>query len=48
LWPVLIGALVGGVFTLLGGVVGQVRQDRHEQVGAAQLLAYEMLLNAHR
>jgi hypothetical protein len=46
-WQVLIGAIVGGAFTLLGGVVGQVRQDRREQLGAAQLLMYEMLLNAH-
>ena len=47
MWPVLLGAIVGGVFTLLGGVAGQVRQDRRARLGAAQLLSIEMFLNAH-
>lgn len=38
---------MGGVFTLLGGVVGQVRQDRRTRLGAAQLLSVEMFLNAY-
>jgi hypothetical protein len=47
MWAVLLGAIVGGIFTLLGGIVGQVRQDRRTRIGSAELLKYEMLLNAH-
>jgi hypothetical protein len=47
MWAVLLGTLVGGIFTLIGGVVAQVRQDRRVRIGAAELLRYEMVINAH-
>lgn len=47
MWAVLLGTVVGGVFTLLGGVVGQIRQDRRLRRGSADLLRFEVILNAH-
>jgi hypothetical protein len=44
-WPVIVGAVVGGVFTLIGGLAGQVRHDRRERLGLAELLRYEIVLN---
>jgi hypothetical protein len=45
MWQVIIGAVIGGAFTLAGGVIGQARRDRRVQRAAAQLIYDELLAN---
>jgi hypothetical protein len=41
-WAALLGAIVGGLFTLAGAVVVELRRDRRRQIGAARMVIAEI------
>ena len=41
-WAALLGAIVGGVFTLIGGLAVEVRRDRRRQIAAARTVSSDL------
>jgi hypothetical protein len=41
-WPALLGAIVGGLFTLAGAMALELRRERRRQLGGARLVLSEL------
>jgi hypothetical protein len=41
-WAALLGAVVGGLFTLSGALLVELRRDRRNQIGSARLVIAEL------